>query len=196
MSKTEYRFSPTDERDIVDWLSYGGVNFPKYLITEESLAARLAKSGKIIEHIREELAKGTPGGDAGDAHGQYHNEVAWYREQDLERRSKLAHSIGGNLHLATIVDNYDVVRKILEQMGTRTDVVVTLSSRVSIQYNNDPKDIERVLLVSPLDGRTHSDWVSIETPLAKAIESKSAGQTVSFKTGDSLTTVKIVTTSG
>ena len=64
MSKTEYRFSPTDERDIVDWLSYGGVNFPKYLITEESLAARLAKSGKIIEHIREELAKGSPGGDA------------------------------------------------------------------------------------------------------------------------------------
>lgn len=194
MLEIEYRFCPIGERDIVDWIRYGGVEFPKYLITAQSMAARFAKSEEILKYVKEELAKGTPGGDAGDAHGQYHNEVAWYREQDLARRSSLAQRIGGNLHLATIVDNYDVVRQVLEQIGARPNVSVTLSSKVSIQYGDDVDDTEKVLLVSPLDGRTNREWVSVETPLAKAIENKSPGQTVSFRTGDNLTTVKILAT--
>ena len=194
MSQTEarYRFIPSGEVDVDDLVVYGGVEFPRFLITQQSFASKLAKSTEISDHVRQERAKGTATEDAGDTHGQYHNEYEWYRDQDLELRASLARSIGGNLDRATVVEDYSLVKEVLESMGVRPNQVVTLTSQVSIQYGSDPDDVESILLVAPLDGGMAAGWVSIETPLAKVLEGRRAGETLPMKVGDERTSIKIV----
>lgn len=181
-----------NENEVTDWIVYGGVKYPKYLITEASLSDKLQKYESILAEIRTELAKGTPGGDAGDAHGQYHNEVAWYREQDLEMRSKLASRIGGNLQYATIINDYEEVRQLLESMGMSPETSITLSSKATIQYGESQNDTGVFLIVSPLDNNPKIGWLSTETPLAKAIQGKTVGQSASYKIESEFMKVKIL----
>lgn len=190
--ESRYRFVPEGEVTVDQFVVYGGVEFPRFLITQQSFAAKLAKSSEISKYIRQERAKGTATEDAGDTHGQYHNEYEWYRNQDLELRANLAMSIGGNLDRATVVEDYSLVRRTLESIGARPSQTITLTSQVSIQYGNNHNDVELILLVAPLDGRTNPGWVSIETPLAKAIEERKEGEVLSMKAGGEVISIKIV----
>lgn len=175
-----------------EYIIYGGLEFPKYLITRETFEKKIHIVQEMMGKIRVELADGTQSGDAGDSHGQYHNEIAWYKEQDLLRRSDLAKSIGTGLDRATIINNYDEIREIADNTDARTNGKITLSSIVTIQYNNDPNDCEQIVLVAPLDGGAKSGFVSVETPLAKAIEGKRSGDVVEFKVEGRPVSIKII----
>lgn len=181
-----------DEFFLVEYTVYGGIEFPRYLVLRETFEKKMKKVGEIMSSVNDEFAKGTPSEDAGDTHGQYHNEVAWYREQDLSQRTDLAKSIGKGLDRAVIIESYDDVREKIRNKGLDSENVLTISSMVNIQYGNDPRDTEQIMLVAPLDGSNQLGFVSIETPLARAIEGKKRGDVAQFKAGDQIVKVKIL----
>ena len=152
----------------------------------------MEKVREITQGVSEETAKGTPSGNAGDTHGQYRNELAWYREQDLSRRTDLAKSIGRGLERAVVIESYDYVRATVSQVREDSGEGITLSSVVEIQYGEDPDDMEQITLVSPLDGGSRRGYVSVETPLAMVIEGKKRVDSAEFKVDDRIVKVKIL----
>lgn len=69
-------FHIEDSSFVPEYVTYGGVEFPRYLVTRDTFVNKMAKVREIMQGVTEEMAKGTPSGDAGDTHGQYHNELA------------------------------------------------------------------------------------------------------------------------
>jgi len=183
---------PDDEKDFIEGMVYGGVELPRYLATREAYNKRMAKVREIMEAVKADLKEGTPSGDAGDTHGQYHNELAWYREQDIQRRSELASRIGVGLDKAVLAEDYDQIRSAIGEVGVNPTEMVTVGSKLVIEYNDDSDDKEEIMLVTPLDGTMNEGWVSIETPLAKAIEGASKGDRRQFKVRDHEVSVRIV----
>lgn len=189
---TERIITIEDDSIQPEYMVYGDIEFPKYLVTRETYIQKLEKVREMMDYVTKELAQGPASEDAGDTHGQYHNEIAWYREQDLTRRVDLARSIGRGLDMVTVIENYDQVRKILKEKEIYKENTVTLSSILNIQYNDDPDDTEEIILVAPMDGGAKKGFVSVETPLAKAIEGKSRGDTAEFKVKYDLIKIKIL----
>lgn len=189
---TERIFHIEDVSVFTEYTTYGGVEFPRYLITRETFDQKMRKVRDMMQDMKEELAKGTPSGDAGDTHGQYHNELAWYREQDLSRRLDLAKSIDRGLDQVVIIENYNNVREGLRKVGIDPSEKVTLGSVVRIEFNGNPEDLEELAIVTTLDGGAKRGWTSIETPLATAIEGKRKGEKVAFKVRETITEVKII----
>lgn len=188
---TERIFQVEDESIVTEYMTYGGVEFPRYLVTRDTFEKKIKKVKEIMGGVAEELSKGTPSGDAGDTHGQYHNELAWYREQDLSRRTDLARSLGKGLDRAVIIDDYNEVRKRVNEAEINPENRVTLSSIVNLQYGVDADDIEQIMLVAPLDGGIKRGSVSVETPMAKAIEGKKQGEVAEFRIETQVLKVKI-----
>ena len=90
---------------------FGGVQIPRHLITRSTFEVKMVRIDELMGKVRKELAKGTPREDAGDTHGQYHNEFAWYREQQITMTTDFAReNLGNGLDKAVIVEDYDVVR--------------------------------------------------------------------------------------
>jgi transcription elongation GreA/GreB family factor len=181
------------EPGITETLTYGNVEFPKFLITRASRDIKLGKIKKIIDKAKKDLAEGTPSGDAGDTHGQFHNEIGWYKEQMIAGNLRLASEIGEGLDRAIVIQDYDELRCKLEAVGTRPGKRITISSKVLIQYGAETEDREHIMLVAPLDGGENNGWVSVESPLAKSIEDKFAGESGQFKINKQLiTTINII----
>jgi len=161
-------------------MSFGNIDFPRFLVTEETFNAKMSRIHELIGGIREGLRQGTPRDDAGDTHGQYHNELAWYAEQQVQRNAKLIADLGEGLDRAVMASNYDAIRAEVMRSGGFPSERVILTSKVKIQYGGDPTDIEDVMIVAPLDGQSKAGWVSAFTPLAKAIEGKEPGEKVTL----------------
>ena len=174
-------------------VEFGGVEFPEFLITQPTYKAKLAKARELDIEVESGLRSGAVTGDAGDVHGQYHNEVEWYRIQDLERKTTQADGLKNGLDRAIVVPDYNVVRQAIVSLGLNLGSKVTLGSVVFVQYGDDSEDTEEIMLVSRLDGAAQESWVSVETPLAQAIEGKEKDATVFFnvKNGERTIQVKI-----
>lgn len=157
--------------------SYGGISFPRYLVTRTTFENKMRKIQRIIAGTRAAMAEGTLDTDAGDTHGQYHNELAWYREQEASMKNRLASDLGEGLVDAFLVDNYQEVRVKLLEEGINPAEVITLSSEVVIQFGEDMEDIETITIVSKLDEGMRPGWVSIEAPIAQSISGAMVGET-------------------
>ena len=194
------RVYPTDNPELIsDWAYYAGVKMPRYLITQNSFEKKLGESSRILDEVKAELEKGTSTEDAGDTHGQYHNEYAWYREQSLSIQNTIGAKIGQNLDRAVIVPDYDKVRENLTKLGVNPSKIATLSSKMTVLYQGDDTP-EEIMLVSLLDGNQNPGWVSLESPLGVALQGHSQGEDVFYKLSQKNTQtaeikVKIITIS-
>lgn len=157
--------------------NYAGIVFPRYLITRTTFEEKMAKIRKIISQSKSKLAEGVSNVNAGDTHGQYHNELAWYREQEISAANRRAADLGEGLDQACIIEDYDEVRdRVKKVLNTPQIDIATLGTRVKVAYGEDSDDVEEILLVAPLDGGSKPGWVSVNAPLARAIEGKKIGE--------------------
>ena len=184
--------TPEGLRQPVELMRFAGVQMPRYLIVASNYQGKMEKVRRMRDQINDELAQGTPGEDAGDTHGQYHNELAWYREQEIDTRTGLVKELGQGLGEAVIVTDYDIVRQALLAVGVDSGKTVAIGSKVTVEFNNDSEDTEVIMLVAPLDENFRPGWTSILTPLAQAIEGKLTRETTEFRVGDHVNRVKII----
>lgn len=189
---TERIVSIEDQTIPEDYVKYGGVEFPRYLITRARYETRMQEVRHMMLEFSSELAEGTPGGDAGDTHGQYHNELAWYREQNLSMKANIIEKSSEGLDRAVVIESYDQIKEIIKKTLTYDENIVTLTSSITIQYGDDPEDIEKFMLVAPLDSDKNRGFISVESPLAKAIEGKRKGESSWFKLGSNVINIKIL----
>jgi len=161
-------------------LNYAGIEFPEFLITRDVFGSKMKRINELMSEFKKEMAEGTPSGDTGDTHGQYHNELAWYREQSLSSQADLIENLGRGLDEAIIIESYEQVKSELQRIGINNGVIVTLGSHLEIQFGEDTEDIEDITIVAPLDSGSRKGWISTESPLAKAVEGKRHGDKTSF----------------
>lgn len=177
---TEKAYPSEKPEQIFDWACYAGVKMPRYLITQESFEKKLNESSRILDEVKTEMEKGTSSEDAGDTHGQYHNEYEWYRQQSLEMKNYIGTRIGQNLNWSIIISGYEEVRTNLQETGVDPGKIATMSSKVGVLYP-DETEPEEIVLVSLLDGNQNPGWVSVESPLGTALLGHIEGETVSYK---------------
>ncbi len=191
MTLKERQYEPDHDKEIVvvDWSTYGGLKFPTFLITKESYETRMSKYQSLLKENAESLSGGVDTSDAGDAHGMFHNELAWRKEQAVYGTAIRAKDIGGDLHKSLQVPDLSVLRKELEKLKVKPQEKVTLTSVVTIQFGNNKDDVESYHIVAPLDEGTYPNWISINAPIALAIEGKKNGDEASV---NAETLVKIV----
>jgi hypothetical protein len=177
---SEFEYPHSENGIINDWVEYASIRMPRFLITKESLEKKMAKSKAILAEVREEFEKGTSTEDAGDTHGQYHNEYEWYRQQSLQMRELIGRKIGQNLDLAVVISDYDEVRENLKKLGVDPGRIATISSKVGVLYPEET-DPEEIILVSVLDSGGRPEWVSVESPLGLALMGHKEGDNVVYK---------------
>lgn len=178
--ENERYYQVDDPLQIVDWVTFCGIKIPRFLITQDTFNEKLVKSTEIIEEVRKERAKGTATEDAGDTHGQFHNEYEWYRQQSLELRARIGLTMGKYLDRAIIIKSYNEVRENLSKLGVDPTKSITFSSQVEILYQDEDQP-EDILIVSLLDGGHKPNWVSIESPLGTALLGHSQNEEVEYK---------------
>lgn len=161
------------------WSEYGGVKFPKFLVTEAGYQDRLRRYNFILEENRIKLKEGTANEDAGDSHGQFHNELAWRREQEIVGNAKLAAEIGSELPWSIRVPDLPFIRDGLHSLDIHPETQVTLTSKVTLKYLDDNDEMS-VVIVPLFDGGFRNDWISVESQLAKSIGGKSTGEEVNI----------------
>lgn len=162
-------------------ISYAGVEFPQDLITRESLLKKQEKARRLGDRSASTLSTRDISADAGDRHGTYHNEAMWYAEQEAGRLSEMASSMHNSIRNPVIAESIGAIRENLEHLGMKPKEKVTLTSRVTLQYSDDPRDTEIITLVPPLDEEIEFGLTSVLAPIARAIEGKKKGEQVDFK---------------
>jgi len=179
----------------LEQMSFGEVEFPRFLITQTTFNDKMAKIRALMTKTVSELRQGQARGDAGDDHGTYHSEIVWYAEQQQHQNVRFVSEIGEGLDNAVKIESYDWVRNQMIKSKILPTEKVTLTSKVKIQFGDDPSDTENIMIVAPLDGGTQPGWVSVSAPLAKAIEGKKTNEVATFKINNNTITIKVISLS-
>jgi hypothetical protein len=178
---SERKFIPKGEDVYVtEWIVITGVKVPRFLITMKEFVRRMNEAGVHYTQEAAIKAEGTATEDAGDTHGQYHNEVAWYREQEAGVSQVLGDAASRNLDKAVVVPDMETIRLGMMACGVDPAKIVTLGSKVNVSFGEG--DEEKLLVVPELEsqGKFHSGMCSVDTPMGNAILGHVAGDEVQY----------------
>ena len=190
------RYQPEGDEIISDWIEITGILVPRYLVTEKTYALRMRRSGLQYDEQARIKADDSLNVDAGDTHGTYHNEAAWYQDQYAGLAQVLGDGERRSLYRPVLVPDLETIRAAMKELGVDPAETITLGSRVVCQFVETAQvgwvdsvggeeDLETITIVPELEEKSGLEGeVSVVTVLGKAVLGHHSGEVVTYEVKD------------